>query len=77
MAGEWGVKKLHHEELHSLYSSPNVVRVIKSRKLRWTGHIGRMVEYRTHFKIFTGKPTGRRPSGKPRRRCLDNIRMDI
>ena len=54
--GEW--RRLHNEELHSLYRSPNIVRVIKSRRLRWAGHVARMVESRSVFKILTGKPTG-------------------
>ena len=53
--GEW--RKLHNEELHSLYLSPNIVRVIKSRRLRWAGHVARMEEGRSAFKILTGKPT--------------------
>ena len=64
--GEW--KRLHNEELHSLYRSPNIVRVIKSRKLRLAGHVARMEEGRSAFKILTGKPTGKRPLGRPRRR---------
>ena len=62
-------------ELHSLYSSPNIVRVIKSRRLRWVGHVARMDEGRSAFKILTGKPTGKRSLGRPRRRWEDNIRM--
>ena len=54
--------------LHSLYRSPNIVRVIKSRRLRWAGHVARMEEGRSAFKMLTGKPIGRRPSGRPRRR---------
>ena len=60
-----------------MYSSPNIVRVIKSRRLRWAGHVARMEEVRSAFKILTGKPTGKRPLGRPRRRCEDNIRMDL
>ena len=59
--GEW--RRLHNEELHSLYRSPNIVRVIKSRRLRWIGHVARMEEDRSAFKILTGKPTGKRPLG--------------
>ena len=70
-------RKLHNEELHSLYRSPNIVRVIKSSRLRWAGHLTRMEEGRSAFKILTGKPTGKRPLGRPRRRWEDNIRMDI
>ena len=57
--GEW--RRLHNEELHSLYRSPNIVRVIKSRRLRWAGHVARMEEGRSAFRILTGKPTGKRP----------------
>ena len=66
---------LHNEELHSLYISPNTVRVLKSRRLRWAGQVARMEEGRSAFKILTGKPTGKRPLGRPRRRWEDNIRM--
>jgi len=61
--GEWG--RLHNEELHSLYRSPNVDRVIKSRRLRWTGHVARIEEGRSAFKILTGKSTRKRPLGRP------------
>ena len=64
--GEW--RRSHNEKLHSLYRSPNIVRVIKSRRLRWAGHVPRMEEGRSAFKILTGKPTGKRPLGRPRRR---------
>ena len=67
---------LHNMELHSLYRSPHIVRVIKSRRLRWTWHVARMVEGRSAFKILTGKPTGKRPLWRPRRRWEDNIRME-
>ena len=70
--GEW--KGLHNEELHS---SHNIVRVIKSKRLRWAGHVARMEEDRSTFKILTGKPTGKRPWGRPMRRWEDNIRMDL
>ena len=73
--GEW--TRLHHEELHSLYRSPNIVRVIISRRLRWAGHVARMEEGRSAFKILAGKPTGKRPLRRPRRRWEDNIRMDL
>ena len=68
---------LHNEELHSLYPSPNIIRVIKPRRLRWAGHIARMEEGKSAFKILTGKPTGKRPLGRPRRRWEYNIRMDL
>ena len=64
--GEW--RRLHNEELHSLYRSSNIVRVIKSRRLRWAGHVARMEEGRSVFKMLTGKPSGKRPFGRPRRR---------
>ena len=64
--GEWGW--LHNEELHSLYRSPNIVRVIKYKLLRWAGHVAKMEEDRSALNILTGKPTGRRPLGRPRRR---------
>ena len=61
--GEW--RRLHNEELDSLYRSPNIVRVIKSRRLRWIGHVARMEKGRSVFKILTGKPTGKRPLRRP------------
>ena len=73
--GEW--RRLHNEQLHSLYRLPNIVRVIKSRRLRWAGQLARMEEVRSAFKILTGKRTGKRPLGRPRRRWEDNIRMDL
>ena len=73
--GEW--RRLHNEELHSLYRSPNIVRVIQSRRLRWAGNLARMEEGRSAFKILTGKPTGKRPLGRPRRRWEEFIRMDL
>ena len=73
--GEW--RRLHNEELHSLYRSPNVVRVIKSGRLRWAGHVARMEEGRSAFRILTGKPTGKRPLRRSRRRWEDNIRRDL
>ena len=73
--GQW--RKLHNEELHSLYRSPNIVRVIKSRGSKWVGHVPRLQEGRSTLKILTGKPTGKTPWGRPRRRWEDNIRMDL
>ena len=58
------MRRLHNEELHNLYRSPNIVRVIQSRRSRWAGHIARMEEGRNAFKILTGKPTGKRPLGR-------------
>ena len=60
-----------------MYRSPNIIRVIKSRKLRWAGHVARMEEGRSVFKILTGKPIGKRPLGRSRHRWADNIRMDL
>ena len=71
--GEW--RRLHNEELNDLYSSPNIVRVIKSRRMRWAGHVARMGEMRGVYRV--GKPEGKRPLGRPRRRWVDNIRMDL
>ena len=73
-SGEW--RRLHNEELCS-YRSPTISRAIKSRRLRWTGHVARMEEGRSAFKILTGKPTGTRLSGRPRRRWEINIRIDL
>jgi len=73
--GEW--RRLHNEELNDLYSSPNVVRVIKSRRMGWAGHVAHMGEDRGVYRFFVGKPEGKRPMGRPRRRRVDNIRMDL
>ena len=75
VTGEW--RKLHNEELNDLYSSPNIVRVIKSRRKRWVGHVARMEEGRGVHKVLVGKPEGKRPLGRPRRRWEDNIKMDL
>ena len=68
-------RKLHNEKCHSLYHSANIIRVIKSRRLRWVAHVARMEEGRSAFKILTSEPTGKRPLGRPRRRWEGNIRM--
>ena len=68
---------MHNEELNDLYSSPNIVRVIKSRRMRWAGHVARMDEERGVYGVLVGKPEGRRPLGRPRRRWVDNIRLDL
>ena len=73
--GEW--RRVHNEQLYSLYRSPNIVRVIKCRRLRWSGHEARIEEGRSVFKILTSKPTGNIPLGKFRRKWQDNIGMDI
>ena len=70
-------RKLHTEELNDLYSSPKIVWVIKSRRMRWAGHVARMGEWRGVYRVLVGKPEGRRPLGRPRRRWEDNIRMDL
>ena len=75
VTGEW--RRLHNEELNDLYSSPSIVRVIKSRRLRWAGHVARISEDRGVYKVLVGKPEGNRPLGRPRRRWVDNIRMDL
>ena len=75
VTGEW--RRLHNEELNGLYSSPNIVRVIKSIRMRWAGHVARMGEERGAYKVLVGKPEGKRPLGRPRRRWVDNIRMDL
>jgi hypothetical protein len=72
---EW--RKLHNEEVDDLYSSPNNVRVIKSRRMRWTGHVARMGERRGVYRVLVGQPDGQRPLGRPRRRWEDNIKMDL
>ena len=73
--GQW--RKLHNEELNDLYSSPNIVQVIKSRRMRWAGHVTRMEEGRGVHKVLVRKPEGKRPLGRPRRRWEDNIKMDL
>ena len=70
-------KSWHNEELNDLYSSPNIVRVIKSRRMRWAGHVARMGQEREVYRVLVGKPEGRRPRGRPRHRWVDNIRMDL
>jgi hypothetical protein len=71
-----GWRKLHNEELHCLYSSPGIVRVIKARRMRWAGHVACMELVRDAYNILVGRPEGRRPLGRPRRRWEDNIKMD-
>ena len=75
VTGEWS--RLHNEELNDLYCSPNIVRVIKWRRMRWAGHVARMGEEREVYRVLVGKPEGRKPLGRPRRRWVDNIRMDL
>jgi hypothetical protein len=73
VTGEW--RKLHNEELHDLYWSPNIVRVIKSRIMRWAGHVEHMGEVIGVYRVLVGKPEEKRPLGKPRCRWEDNIKM--
>jgi hypothetical protein len=73
--GSW--RKLHNDELHSLYSSPTIVRVIKARRLRWAGHVARMEEGKCVYGALVGMPEGSRPQGRSRRRCEDNIKLDL
>jgi hypothetical protein len=75
VTGEW--RKLHNEELHNLYSSPDNIRQFKSRRMRWAGHVARMGEERLMYKVLVGKPEGTRPLGRPSRRWEDGIRMDL
>jgi hypothetical protein len=75
VTGEW--RKLHNEELRDLYSSPSVIGIIKSRRMRWAGHVARMGKKRNAYRLLVGKPEGKRPLGRPRRRWVDNIRMDL
>jgi hypothetical protein len=75
VTGEW--RKLHNEELHDLYSSPSIIRIMKTRRMRWAEHVPRMGEKRNVYRLLVGKPEGRRPLGRPRRRWWDNIRMDL
>jgi hypothetical protein len=72
-----GWKKQHNEELHNLYSSPSIIRMTKSRRMRWAGHAERMGEKSNAYRILAGKPEGKRPLGRPRRRWVDNIKMDL
>jgi hypothetical protein len=73
--GEW--RRLHNEGHNDLSSSPNIIRVIKSRRVRWAGHVARMGEGRSSYRILVGRPKGRRPLERPRRRWEDNIKMDL
>jgi hypothetical protein len=70
-------RKLHNEELHILYSSPYIIRQIKSRRMRWAGRVARMAEERKVYKVLVGKPEGKIPLGRPRYRWVDGIRMDL
>jgi hypothetical protein len=75
VTGEW--RKLHNKELHDLYSSPSIIRMIKSRRMRSAGHVARMEEKRNAYRLLVGKPEGKRSLGRPRRRWVDNIKINI
>jgi hypothetical protein len=75
VTGEW--RKLHNEELRDLYSSPSIIRIIKARRMTWVGHVARMGESRIAYRLLVGKPAGRRQLGRPRRRWVDHINMDL
>ena len=75
VTGEW--RKLHNVELIDLYSLPNIVRVVKSRRMRWAGYVARMGQGKGVYRVLVGKPEGKRPLGRPRRRWEDNIKMDL
>jgi hypothetical protein len=75
VTGEW--RKMHSEELHNLYSSPDIIRQVKSRRMRWAGHVAQVGEERKVYKVLLGKPEGKGPLGRPRRRWEDGIIMDL
>jgi hypothetical protein len=75
VTGDW--RKLHNEELQNLHSSPSIIKVIKPRRMRWTGHVARMGEKRNAYRILVGKSEGKNPLGRPRRRWVDNIKMNL
>jgi hypothetical protein len=75
VTGGW--RKLHNEELHILYFSPNIIRMIKSRRMRWAGHVARMGTKRNAYRILLGKPEGKRSLERPIRRRVDNVKMDL
>jgi hypothetical protein len=75
VAGEW--RELHNEELRDLYFSPSIIRITKSRRMRWAGHVAQMGEKKNVYRLLVGKPERKRPLGRPRRRWVDNIRTDL
>jgi hypothetical protein len=75
VTGEW--RKLHNEELNDLYTLPNIVRVVKSRRMKWAGHVARMGDDRVVHRMLVGKPEEKRPLGRPRCRWEDNITIDL
>jgi hypothetical protein len=72
-----GWRNLHYEELHNLYGSSSIISLIKSRRMRWAGHVARLAEKRNACGILVGRPEGKKPLGRPRRSWKDNIRMDL
>ena len=75
VTGEW--RKQNNEGLNDLYSTPNIIRFIRSKRMRWAEHIARMRERRVIYRVLVGKPDGKRPLGRPRRKGEDNIKMDL
>ena len=75
ITGEW--RKLHNAELHAFYSSPNIIRNLKSRRLRWAGHVAYMEQFRNAYRVLVGKPESKRPLGRPRCRWEVNIKIDL
>jgi hypothetical protein len=75
VGGEW--RRLHNKDRNDLHSSPNIIRVIKSRRTRWTGHVARKRDMKGEYRVFIRRPEGKRPLGRPRRRWEDNIKMDL
>jgi hypothetical protein len=75
VTGGW--RKLRNEELHNLYSSPSVIRMVQSRRMRWAWHVARIEEKRNAYRILVGKPEGKRPLERPRCRWVDNIKIDL
>jgi hypothetical protein len=75
VTGEW--RKLHNVELHDVYSLVSIIRIMKSRRMRWAGHVARIGEKRNMYGLLVEKPEGRSPLGRPKRRWVDNIRMDV
>jgi hypothetical protein len=75
VTGKW--RKLYNEELHDLYSSPSIIRIIKARRMRWVGHVAQMAEKRYAYRLLVEKPERKKTLGRPRRKWVDNIRMDL
>jgi hypothetical protein len=75
VTGGW--RKLHNEELHYLYYSPSIIRIIKLRRLRWAGHVAQMREKRNVYRLLVGKSEGKRPLGRPRCKWMDDVKMDL